>query len=249
MDFREGQGAALDPPRARPRNLLTRLLPLAATVVVMVAILVSLGTWQLRRLAWKTGVLAEIAAAEAAPAVPMPRNPSQFQKVAASGLLRTDRSVLYGADVRDTPSGPQMGAQLVTPLERPGEPPLLVVRGWVPTDHPRPADAPPGPASFDGYVRAPDRAGPFSAADDPARRLFYTLDPQAIAAAVDEPDAEPYALVALGPPPPPGAYPIPAESLPRPPNDHLSYAVTWYGLAVVCVVVFGAYAQKRRREA
>lgn len=247
--MKEGQGAALDPPRTSPGKPWTRLLPLAAAVVVMVAILVTLGTWQLRRLAWKTGVLEQIASAEAAPAVPLPPEPSQFQKVAASGLLRTDLSVLYGADVRDTPAGPQMGAQLVTPLERPGAAPLLVVRGWVPTDHPRPPDAPPGPASFDGYVRAPERAGLFSPADDPGRRLFYTLDPAAIAVAVGERSPLPFALVALGPPPPPGAYPIPATSLPRPPNDHLSYAVTWYGLAVVCVVVFGTYALKRRREA
>lgn len=226
----------------RPSLLLPALM-----TAVMLAVLIWLGTWQVHRLAWKTGVLAQIAAAEAAPAVPIPADPSPFMKVTASGTLRTDLSVLYGADVRDTLAGPQMGAQLVTPLERPGEPALLVVRGWAPTDHPRPPDPPPGPATFDGYVRAPERAGLFSPADDPAKRLFYTLDPRAIAAAVGEADVAPYALVALGPPPP-ARYPAPAASLPRPPNDHLSYAVTWYGLAVVCVVVFGAYVRKRRRE-
>ncbi len=226
----------------RPSLLLPALMTAA-----MLAILVSLGTWQVHRLAWKTGILRQIAAAEAAPAAPLPPDPSPFMKVSVSGALRTDLSVLYGADVRDTPSGPQLGAQIVTPLERPGQPAILVVRGWVPTDHPRPPDPPPGPASFDGFVRAPERAGMFSPADDPGRRLFYTLDPAAIGAAVGEPAVAPYALVALGEPPP-DLYPAPASSLPRPPNDHLSYAITWYGLAAVCVFVFLAYARKRRRE-
>ncbi|HEX3350753.1 MAG TPA: SURF1 family cytochrome oxidase biogenesis protein, partial [Acetobacteraceae bacterium] len=47
---------------------------------------------------------------------------------------------------------------------------------------------------------------------------------------------------ALGPPP--EDYPDPAQSLPRPPNDHLSYALTWYGLAATLLVVFLLYARK-----
>jgi surfeit locus 1 family protein len=33
--------------------------------------------------------------------------------------------------------------------------------------------------------------------------------------------------------------------LPRPPNDHLSYAITWFGLAAVLLVVFVVYATKK----
>ena len=223
------------------RSRLRALIVPGAVALAMLAILVGLGTWQVHRLAWKEAILAEIARAEAAPPVPMPARPSEFVKVRATGRLRTDLSVLYGAEVH----GDRLGAQLVTPLERPGHRPLLVVRGWVPTE-PRPADAPPGPATIDGYVHKPDRRGPFSAADNPGRRLFYTLDPAAIAAAVGLQTVAPYALVALGPPPASG--PVPAQHLPRPPNDHFLYAVTWYSLAAGLLAVFIAFCRKTLRE-
>ena len=45
-------------------------------------------------------------------------------------------------------------------------------------------------------------------------------------------------------PAPPERYPDPARHLPQPPNNHLSYAITWYGLAVALVVIFVLWARK-----
>ena len=81
-----------------------------------------------------------------------------------------------------------------------------------------------------GYVRPRETQSWFSAADDEAARQFYTLDPQAIGAAVGVSAPAPFTLVAMGPSSP-DAYPAPAQHLPRPPNNHLSYVITWYGLA------------------
>ena len=36
----------------------------------------------------------------------------------------------------------------------------------------------------------------------------------------------------------------PARTLPRPANNHLSYAITWYGLATGLLVIFALYARK-----
>ena len=41
--------------------------------------------------------------------------------------------------------------------------------------------------------------------------------------------------------------PIPAEHLPRPPNNHLAYAITWYGLAGALLVIFIVWARKAAR--
>ena len=89
-----------------------------------------------------------------------------------------------------------------------------------------------------GYVRPADRAGWFSASDNPATRRFYTLDPAAIGAALGLDREAPFTVVALGPP---NELPAPAQDLPRPPNDHFSYALTWFSLSVCLVLVFGAY--------
>jgi surfeit locus 1 family protein len=218
----------------------------ALSTLAMLAVLIGLGTWQVHRLAWKRGLLAEIAAAEKAPPVPLPPNPTPFMKVAVHGRLLADRTALYGAEVREGRAGPALGGQLIVPLERTGAPPLLVDLGWVPTERRASIPLPQGEVTIVGYVRPPDHPGWFSANDNPALRQFFTLDPQAIGAALGLSRVAPFTLIALGPAPPPGQ-PDPAHALPRPPNNHLQYAITWYGLAAALLVVFVVYAVKGMR--
>ena len=255
--------------RTQGRRLLIRkLLGPALMTTVMFLILIGLGTWQVRRLAWKEAILAQIARAEAAPPIPLPATPGTavpepFTKVAVTGELLHDKSALFGADVRDTRSGPELGALLIEPLPRAGAPPLLVDRGWVPMKRTSPVAMPQGTVTIAGYVHPADKPGPFSARDDVAGRHFYTLDPAAIGAALGLDHVAPFILIALGPAPTPGAppggspaaspgaspgasitLPIPAEHLPQPPNNHLQYAITWYGLAAALLVIFTVWARK-----
>ena len=221
------------------RSKVRRLLFPTLLTVLMLAILIGLGVWQLQRRVWKLGLLAAIDHAETAPAIPLPDHPTQFAKVRIEGHIQEDRQALYAADVRDLPGGPTMGARLIEPMDRPGADPVLVDRGWLPTG------ATPAPASsfVEGYVRAPETPGTFSAKDDPAHHRFYTLDPAAIGAALGLPRVAPFTLIALGPVVP-GVFPQPATALPRPPNDHLNYAFTWFGLAATLAVIFTLYARK-----
>ena len=208
------------------------------------AILLGLGVWQLQRLQWKTGLLAAIDAAEAGPARPLGPDPGAFVKVYTDGTFRPV-AALYGSEVRDTATGPTIGAFLLQPLDRPDGPTVLVNRGWVPTNGAVPP-VPAAPAHVEGYVRTPDSAGLFSARDDPAGRRFFTLDPAAIGPALGVPGAAPFTLVQLGTPVP-GIYPQPATALPRPPNDHLSYAFTWFSLAAVATVISFLQFRRMRR--
>ncbi len=208
----------------------------------MLAILIGLGVWQLQRLQWKLGILAAIDHAEASPAIPLPAHPAQFTKVRAEGRFIPGKQARYGADVRDTPIGPVLGSRVIEPLDRAGQAPLLVDRGWAPDG---PVAEPTGPVTVEGYIRTPDRPGLFSATDDSVKRLFYTLDPAKIGAALGLPSEAPYTLVAMGPDAGP---PVPATALPRPPNDHLNYALTWFGLALSLLVVFAAYCRKALRR-
>jgi surfeit locus 1 family protein len=164
-----------------------------------------------------------------------------------TGTLLHDKSALYGADVRDTRTGPDLGALLIEPLQRAGAPPVLVDRGWVPLKRTAPVAMPEGTVTIAGYVHPGDTPGWFSATDDVAGRHFYTLDPAAIGAALGLGRVAPFILIALGPPPTPEGgmtLPIPAEHLPQPPNNHLEYAITWYGLAAALLVIFTIWARK-----
>jgi surfeit locus 1 family protein len=232
--MRADTALAAPPPRWR------RLLGPGVATLAMLAVLIGLGNWQIRRLAWKEALLAEIDHAEASPALPLPPGlPDQFMKIRVAGTWQPGFA-LYGADVRDTPTGPQMGGQLLQVLRRPDGPPVLIDRGWVPEDAAASWTAA-GPAGIDGFVRQSERPGWLSATDDSGRRRFYTLDPAAIGAALGVERISPFTVVALGPA---GALPAPAQALPRPPNDHLSYALTWYGLALVLLAVFFVWSRK-----
>lgn len=227
--------------------LIRRLFWPGLSAALMFLVLIGLGTWQIHRLHWKLGILAEIARAEAAPPVPLVGRPSPFTKVAATGRLRPDLAAWYSVEVRDTRRGQQMGRFLIEPLERPHQPPLLVDLGWVPQHPAKPIDQPKGTVTVTGYVRAASHPTFLSATDDPAKRHFYTLDPKRIAAALGLPRVAPFILMAMGPQPP-QLWPDPVRHLPRPPNNHLQYALTWYGLAGVLVIEFIFWSRKRLRE-
>ncbi|HJS85018.1 MAG TPA: SURF1 family protein [Acetobacteraceae bacterium] len=224
------------PTHAARRSLLW---PGAMTLLMLLALL-GLGTWQVRRLHWKQDILARIAAAEAAPPVPLPAAPAPFQKVRVTGHFLPGRTALYGVEVRDGPAGPVMGRQVIAPLAADGRV-VLVDRGWSPEGTiPAPPD---GPVTVVGYARPPENPRFLAAPDSPARREFFTLNPTSIAASLGLSNVAPFTLVALGPP---AGTLIPAEHLPRPMNNHLSYAVTWYGLAFALAIVFIAWARGRR---
>jgi surfeit locus 1 family protein len=226
---------------------MRRLLSPGLMTLAMLLILIGLGTWQIQRLHWKEGILAQIARAEAVAPVPLSGNPGPFEKVAVTGTLRADLDASYAAEVRDTPQGTRLGTFLIQPLERPGRLPLLVERGWVPRNRTIPLMQPQGTTTIVGYVHEPATPGWFTPADDPATRVFYTLDPAKIGAALGLPHVAPFILVALGPPSL-QIFPAPAQHLPRPPNNHLNYAITWYGLAGALVVIFTNWARRTLRN-
>jgi surfeit locus 1 family protein len=221
---------------------MRRILIAALAALPVLAALLALGTWQLGRLHWKTDLLARLAAAEAAPAAPLRDPPEPYVKVAVTGRFDHGREALLGLEVR----GPVLGAHLLTPLLREGAPPVLVDRGWVPLESRTPIARPEGTVTVEGFVRPSDRPNLFSARDDAAARRFYTFDTGAIGTALGLPGVPEYAVVALGPG---GTLPEPARSLPRPPNNHLGYVITWYGLALALAGVFTAWAVRSRRSA
>jgi surfeit locus 1 family protein len=233
-----------------------RLLWPGLTTVLMLIVLLGLGTWQVQRLFWKQALLAQIEHAEAADPVPLAQIEarkalSPFMKISVTGTFLPDATAFYGAEVRDIASGPAMGARMIEALrQRKGEL-ILIDRGWVALSRSAPLDQPPGEVTVSGYVRFGDRRSWFSANDDPPARRFFTLDPVAIASAVGLPDVRPFVLVALAAGAPSGQttehWPDPARHLPRPPNNHLSYAITWYGLAVALLAIFIFWARKGSR--
>ena len=244
-------------PSRRMHRPWGRLVGPSFLALPVLAVLLGLGTWQLQRLSWKSGVLAELASAQAGAPVPAPPSPAPYAPITATGRFRPGAEAFLGIEVR----GPVLGGSLIAVLDREGAPPLLVDRGWAPFEGGR-VVRPDGVVQLTGYARPADRRAFMAAKDDPAGRRFYTFDPALIARSLGAPDALPYALTVIlpGPPPAPGglgatpaparaALPDPATGFPAPANPHLGYALTWFGLAAGWVGIFGLWAARRLQDA
>ena len=223
------------PPRLR--------LPLLAAAPVFL-ILCGLGVWQLQRLAWKTDMLARIAASEAAAPEPFPAQVTdaralEYRRLVLRGRFEHDKAVQYGAIVR----GREGGSFIVTPLVRDTGPPVLVLRGWVREgrqDFPRPD----GVVEVTGFAFAGSGGNWLTPAPNMQTRRFFSFDIAGIAAAVGLSQVAPVGLVALGPR---DADPLPEQALPRPANPHLGYAITWFGLAAALLVFFAVWSRSLLR--
>jgi len=226
-----------------PQAKWRRLIAPGIAAFITFWILIALGVWQLHRLTWKEGILAEIHEAAISAPIPLPEHPTPFEKVSIQGVWIKGKAALYGQEVHDSAIGPISGGELIMPLQRPNGQIVLVDLGWVPESAPAPMQAPPNPA---GYLHAPITRNFLSPNDDPAHGLYYTLDPANIAAGMGLGNVAPFILIAMGPFPPPGSTaPEPAQDLPTPPNNHYEYALTWFGFALVLVFEFIFFARKR----
>jgi surfeit locus 1 family protein len=127
----------------------------------------------------------------------------------------------------------------------------MVDRGFVPQDRreaaKRPEGQPSGRTDLVGVLRWPESPGLFTPAADPGANLWFVRDPASMAAAKGIGPVAPF-YVEQEAPVPPGGWPRPGRLRPNLPNNHLGYAITWYGLALVLAGVFVAWVVGRRRE-
>jgi surfeit locus 1 family protein len=226
---------------------------LAAAVTVCVLILVSLGTWQLQRMAWKQSLIARIDALKAAPAEPLEvvlrRLPDQIDidyvraQVACPTLERLPTLRLYG--LRDGVSGYRLIA--ACPVDAPPYRTILVDRGFIPREV---VDTPTTPQDLGqpiiGVLRKGDPGSVFTPKNNPERNDWYRRDTAAMAATLNAPYPAPIFLM-LESPAPHGPGPAPAPLPTDIPNRHFEYALTWFGLALALIGVYIAKLVRDRK--
>ena len=224
----------------------------ALATLIGVGALVGLGVWQLQRLAWKEALIAEMTERLAAPPVDLPP-PSQwtalkpddyeYRRVRLSGVFDYAHQALVFRSL-GSPHGRYGGPGylVMTPFRLAAGPSVLVNRGFVPEAlKSASASGPAGVTEITGLLRSSEPRTPFTPADDPTRGQWFTRDVEAIAAAL-----------AVGPHAPfsvdedagddANALPEGGETVISFPNNHLSYAITWFGMALALAGVFVAYA-------
>ncbi|MBP1807158.1 SURF1 family protein [Rubellimicrobium aerolatum] len=206
-----------------------------------VAVLCGLGTWQVQRLGQKEALLAAIAARiggepEALPAVVDPVA-DQYAPVRVTGALGGEE-----VHVLTSVPGQGPGFRVVSAMTS-GDRRLLVDLGFVPEegkDLPRVAEG----VTVTGNLLWPRESDSWTPAPDLGRNIWFARDLPALAEALG---TEPVLVVArsLG-----GAElgttPLPVDTAGIP-NDHLTYAITWFGLAAVWAVMSVALLRRTRK--
>jgi surfeit locus 1 family protein len=216
-------------------------------------LLLGLGTWQVQRLGWKEGLIAQRNAALTAAPVPLPTTlddarPLEFHPVRADGEFLNDHELYLNAQ---SLKGDQ-GFHIVTPFRLSDGTILMVDRGFVPTDKRAPATREAGeiagPASVTGLLRLPEAPGWFTPPNEPDKNSWFSIDLPAMAQAAGVGSALPFYVDAAATPNP-GGWPVGGQTITELPNDHLQYAITWFALAAALVVVYIRFAQRRLRSA
>ncbi len=238
----------------RSRSWRGLLLP----ALLLFAALIALGVWQIERKAWKEGLIAALTERLAAPPQALPAPASwprlgqardEYRRVSFTATFDYAQDALvYGAASAFRPDVSGPGYWVFTPARLADGGTVLVNRGFVPEGRQaasaRAASQIPGPIAIVGVLRWPDH-GWFTPNGEPAKNLWFARDPAAIAVAKGLGAVAPF-YVEQESPMPPGGLPQPGPLVVHLPNNHLQYAVTWFGLALVLAGVFAVWAQRQR---
>jgi surfeit locus 1 family protein len=217
-------------------------LVFVVAMLILAAVFIGLGIWQVQRLLWKLDLIARVEARIHADPVPAPPPPQwgtisaekdEYRRVTATGLFEHSRSVLVQAV---TERG--AGFWLVTPLHLPDSSTVLVNRGFLPSDRRDPAasELVAGPVTIAGLLRISEPGGAFLRSNDPVADRWYSRDVAAIALAKGLGPVAPYFIDADATPNP-GGLPIGGLTMINFRNSHLVYAATWFSLAFMAMGV------------
>lgn len=219
-----------------------------------IAILLGLGFWQIERKAWKENLIARLEQRMAAAPTDLPsperwgmltQDEDEFRRVKARvdfiDGARAAWVYVSGSALRDDIKAP--GYFMFQPARVSGEQIIAINRGYSPE---RNAPAATGTREIVGYLRWQQSPSIFVSEHDASKEVWFVRDPRAMAQALQWGEVAPFYVAQESP--------VSAGGLPRPgalkvnlSNNHLGYALTWFGLAAALVAVFIAWAWNRRR--
>jgi surfeit locus 1 family protein len=216
-------------------------------------VLVGLGSWQIERLYWKQDVIAALTQRLAADPVDLPpsaawagltQSGSEFLRVRFRAEFRGPGTLVYtsGSALRDDVKTP--GYFVFMPAGLTGGGQVAVNRGY---SKERLAAFEAGSQDIVGVLRWPDPMPWFVSPHGSNREVWHVRDPELMARELGWGTVAPFYVEQEGPIPP-GGVPHPAKLNVKLANNHLQYAVTWYGLAAVLLIIFVIWGVRQGRD-
>ncbi len=229
--------------------------------VVGVVVLIGFGIWQLDRRTWKENLIATVTARLARapedlpPRTRWPQLTPQADEYARvkfpAEFLAGEEALVYTAGSAFRPDVHGPGYWVFAPARLAGGSIVVVDRGFVPAERKDPATraagAPHGMIDVVGVMRWPETRGLFTPANDAKSNVWFLRDPKAMAAAKKWDTAAPF-YIEQESPIPPGGLPLPGKLAVNLPDNHLQYAITWFGLALGLTGVYGVWLFGRFRR-
>lgn len=214
----------------------------SAMAAVMFAVLMALGLWQVQRLAWKQDLLARIDTRMTMDAADLPDHiddPTawEYRRVTLRG--RYDAAQFF---LQPRTQDGKTGYHLVMPFVLAKGKTVFVNRGWVAEDARSRIETPTGEHTVTGIVQIPYQ-GSFTPENDPARAYWYWPDLAAMGKAAGR--QSDYPVIVTVPPQADGRVPAGYEVTANLRNNHRLYALFWFGMAMILVVVFVIHRQKQ----
>lgn len=252
--------ASTAPAPAAKRRLL---LPGLVAFVVFCA-LMTLGTWQVLRLQWKLALIERVEERiDLAPVDPpapeawegIDEDAWDYRPVRLKGKFLEGEVYYYIAlsEPHGTFGGP--GYLVYAPFQTDAGPVVMVNRGFVPEarrlPESRPGSEPPaGEVEIAGLWRRDERGNMFTLDADPKTQVWFVREAPKMAAAlgIDDAPLAPFSVDLRAEATPAGGLPQAGETIISFRNNHLQYAVTWYGLGLVLIGVFIAFARSETRR-
>jgi surfeit locus 1 family protein len=210
-----------------------------------VVVFTALGIWQLERRVWKLSLIERVTQRVHAPAMPAP-GPSEWSRVDAAGYeyrhVRVTGAFLHQDELRvQAVTGLGAGYWVMTPLRTDQGFIVFINRGFVPPERADPTTRGvgqiPGQVTLTGLLRITEPKGGFLRSNDPAHGRWFSRDIAAMTAALRLPEpVAPFfidadAHSAAGP----DGLPVGGLTVVAFRNTHLSYAITWFALALLSV--------------
>jgi surfeit locus 1 family protein len=233
------------------------LLVVLATIAF--AALIGLGIWQLERLQWKQGLINTIHERIVAPPVSIESIAARYARSGDVDYWPVEvKGVFYHAGERHffaTYDG-RPGFYVYTPLRMPYGRFVFINRGFIPFDlkdpQRRQQTQVEGEVTIRGLARNPLSQKPSSLVPDnePWKNMFFWKDLGTMEATANLP-VHSYMMpffIDADATPNPGGLPVGGVTIIDLPNNHLQYALTWFGLAAALAAVVILWLSGRRKR-
>ena len=217
-----------------------------------IALLIALGFWQVERLHWKEALIAQVSRNLSAPpitlsqALSLPSEQSEYRQVVVIGRFdHAKENYSYAIDAASQPV-----LHVLTPLLLQDGHAVIVDRGEVPFELKDPAKRKAGQLlgvqRLVGVWHMPSLPNLFTPGPNTKARLWFVRDVRAMAK-LDRLRLAAPVVIEAGTTPNPGGWPKGGQTVVDFPNNHLQYALTWFGLAAALFSVYLVYHRAQGR--